>query len=806
MGSPQTLKPEGLIKIPKNYPSYPNPNKLRLLWDSNAERLTSKLSPYTDYDTSLLNKLIGDKEPFQYIYPKDSNKGLNRFKKYESRIFPLGSASQDVVRMAKFLASGRGVGFLAKQFLLQTGNAYNETRIYNPTEILVAAGKSLTAGMVSPARHFDTSAGLAGIAGSVLGGKVQNAIFGKSIVNPPSGTTGRAALPSINENTDGKGLLRAQTANTAKGLMDGKWATPPKSGGFFKSLFANFIPAKQDGIVYKSDEGMYGLMIDDLKANLSYTDRKGVQKNQTQLWVGGSKTLRKNGEYSYDAGRYFVGPNGDLIHFTKKKLNTPFSDIADIVVGYYVQESSDSTSPGFRYGDVLGNESIYDRSDMMIQYKLYSEPKDASNPQYKSKKTDPSSILSRREELEKILKNIDDASGGIYSINLPETSRIINKEKPGEEGFDKLYNTKKIGDNKSGLNYNLGVLKEYRDASVRLTDNNISINQNYSLRLPSSGKFDAINVLTVLDKKRVNSYDMYGKEYRGWETSRWDPYIHDQIAFYFYDIVNEKYIPFRCTVNGINESSNATWDEISFMGRADRIYSYNGFSRDLSFKIKIVIGSIAELAPTWQRINYMMTSCKPSNYTTDGKTDRFMVPPMFMVTIGDLYKEQPIIIQSVGMQIPEDASWETMNENNSENWTYLAKYIKSTDTAITYGQLPREIELSFSLKLLEKERPVAGGANFGHAPRNDDYIFYNTDTQPNQEPPTELHKSLVVDNIYHRNGIDIPTKDETLSSPTQDSPLEIEKQLEIARLRENYENLTLRANASSLTNLTPSVF
>ena len=104
------------------------------------------------------------------------------------------------------------------------------------------------------------------------------------------------------------------------------------------------------------------------------------------------------------------------------------------------------------------------------------------------------------------------------------------------------------------------------------------------------------------------------KDYTGWRT--WEPYNDDLIAFFFYDVVNGKYIPFRATVKAISEGNTAFWDELRFIGRADQLYSYNGFSRTLSFTFNIVISSVNELLPSWKKINYIASSVKPSNYTT----------------------------------------------------------------------------------------------------------------------------------------------------------------------------------------------
>ncbi len=269
------------------------------------------------------------------------------------------------------------------------------------------------------------------------------------------------------------------------------------------------------------------------------------------------------------------------------------------------------------------------------------------------------------------------------------------------------------------------------------------------MKMASSNQVDGINTLTVLDKDR--SIKPENRRIPGWVT--WEPYKDDLIAFYFYDVVNEKYIPFRATLRGLQETDSANWEELSFIGRADRLYSYGGFNRSLSFAFTVHVNSIVELAPTWQRINYLMSLTKPSNYTNNPSVragsnlhTRYMVPPMVMLTIGDLYKNQPIAIGSAGITIPDSAIWETLNENNSpEGWSYLAKYIKSPSVGKLYGQLPTTVEISINCYILEKERAIAGAAHFGHAPHTETYTKGEyRNVLPDSEQPNDLHKSLVV--------------------------------------------------------------
>jgi hypothetical protein len=92
-----------------------------------------------------------------------------------------------------------------------------------------------------------------------------------------------------------------------------------------------------------------------------------------------------------------------------------------------------------------------------------------------------------------------------------------------------------------------------------------------------------------------------------------------------------------------------------------------------------------------------------------------MIPPLVRFTIGDIYKNQPGVIKSIGLNIPENCVLETVSEETSAtfDWTYLNGRIQWADSIGKVAQFPRECELNLSMDLLEKERPVVGGTNFG---------------------------------------------------------------------------------------------
>ena len=753
MGNQQTLKPSAPTKIPSNYPSIPTPGKLQILWNSNNHDLYHKLSPYVEYSNSLIGGFTT--QPYNYTYPDEGNKGLAGLRKYESRMFPIGSAPLDVIRVSKFLASGNGIIFLGKQFLLQTGNSYNETRIYNPTSTIIAAGMGLALGAIRPQRNFDTSAGLAGIASSLIGSAIPNALFGAPKINKPDGTAPDALIGGPLETTGGKGVLRAGTANAGRAHLETAWPKIASGGGsgmggfgsivkgLAKSLFANFIPATQDGIKQKSDEGTYGLMIGAGSVKFNYmgnSDARGFH----QRWIAGSNIMRKDSQDNKDgAGMLYPKPDGTYILFTNRSFRNYVNGNS---IGYSIAQSLFRS--GIRYGESFGAnvDPGHYASDIMKMWVYYSD----TDNKYSTKKTKTDDIDSLNNNLQNVLKQIKKSSGGLYNIIVPDNSSIIGSGKDTLSGYDKLDKTVSGNAGENPINYQYGMLHDYKDAQgITMVDDTIKNQKQRSYQLPTNGKKDGINTLMVLDKnmKVPESKIRSWQSYNDWNNNIWEPYADDLIAFFFYDVVNEKYIPFRASIKGIVESGNASWEELAFMGRSDKVYSYGGFNRNLSFNFDVVISSISELAPTWQRINYLTTLIKPANYTTDTQnliTNRFSVPPMVMLTVGDMYRDQPVLIQTITTTIPEDASWELQNENNPSAWQYLSTYI-TTDSSVLYAQMPRTIGMSVSLILLEKERAMVGGANFGHAPRRDNNLqVWNTETVPNGRTPTKFQASLVV--------------------------------------------------------------
>jgi hypothetical protein len=713
MANISDMKPQ-IATVPLDYPNEPVPGKIALLFNDNELRLYNQFSPY-GYDEGAM---FGSEQP--YVWSK-----IGQRKQGYGRGVPVKSAAQDLVRVSKFIASGRGIVFLGTQFLLQGYQTYNETKIYNPVEVITAAASKMTMGILPrPQRHIDTSGGLLGALVSVLGFNSQN-------TKPPAGTMGYGALPIYNQ-SQGKGLLRAVTGTAGVARVKQTWTPAGKTGGGFLSAIGNYFKSELSQLVggifppkkpegkYRADEKTYDLMYDNngnrlnynsveptdvvLKRFTTYSPATDTPKPPTQKFI--SKLL-----FGSNAGGSADGKPNNLVYIRK----------ANGLENYEDQYGVDT------YNGTFKKSIIGDLYDLLLTQRRKSLSSTFTDQYEKS-------VVDIKDNLNRLLSSIKNEG---YDVNFPEDySQLISNPDSDVIGYDRI--------DKNAV-YTKPLFVEYYNTANGLKEKykfpeygrvpTVTIKSSEGNWSNLGARTDGINRLSVLNNSKKTNL---GSAFSNW--TEWKPYEDDLIAFFFHDVVNDKYIPFRATVKGINESNNAMWDELTFIGRADRLYSYGGFTRNLSFSFQVVAGSIKELLPNWQRINYIASCVKPSNYTSDKSNNsynRFMIPPMMMLTIGDLYKYQPIIITTVNVIVPENATWELLPESSNEDWSYLNGIFKLPNSKGKFAQFPMEAEISITCNLLEKERAIMGGNHYGHNPMNStkegDYIkIENVSPSPNR--------------------------------------------------------------------------
>ncbi len=571
---------------------------------------------------------------------------------------------------------------------------------------------------------------------------------------------------------DVKDLLRGQTATNAYNAPRYSKLVSAGGGGFFSKLLGgvgNFlqnntllggiIPPKQPWKAnYRADEQTYdlylnaGKLFDDsgitptksggilsgLKKAIGIgTNQKftGLRANQRFYHgsVNPSSTLR-NDKYIKTYGMENQQDSVGVVVFSGKVtsdqvravVSTDFSQQArdrfgNLITANNADSKTSKVARQLNYTDLIkadrNNGTLEEQSDQLLNYKVLIENSKLLPDTFSDENKTPTKLII--ENLNKAIDNIvGTPANDLYAIG------FFGKKNVKPLQFAKYRNA----DNSIGMDYLKDVKTKYTDKFS--TDPGIQfptrLGKKYGIDrfIQPTNNVDYVNSLDVLNKDQFDK--QYGKDspYKGFGP--------DIIKFYFYDIVNEKYIPFSATVKGIQDTNTAEWEPIEYLGRPDKLYSYRGFTREVSLNFTVNAHSIKELMPMWQRINYLVGLTKPSNYTERG-LGGFVIPPMVQLTLGDFYKGHFVVIKSCNVTIPDDASWETIPENMTspnDHWSWGSNraYMWSNDKNLLstrqdkgsstgrFAQFPRTADINVQMAIMEKDRPTVGKALWGDSP------------------------------------------------------------------------------------------
>jgi hypothetical protein len=176
----------------------------------------------------------------------------------------------------------------------------------------------------------------------------------------------------------------------------------------------------------------------------------------------------------------------------------------------------------------------------------------------------------------------------------------------------------------------------------------------------------------------------------------------DLIKFYFQDGAvaadagNYAVMAFRATMTGFTDSFSPGWDRIDIMGRPDGAYLYNSFERNVSFNFTVAAMSRSEMIPMWRKLNYLASYTMP-----DFKGNAKPSGPFMRITIGDLFYQTPGFITSLSYTIPDDATWD------------IAEDVNNADAK----QLPMVVEASISFTIVGDYRPQMHGRVYSLSPK-----------------------------------------------------------------------------------------
>jgi hypothetical protein len=108
-------------------------------------------------------------------------------------------------------------------------------------------------------------------------------------------------------------------------------------------------------------------------------------------------------------------------------------------------------------------------------------------------------------------------------------------------------------------------------------------------------------------------------------------------------------IHFRAFLKRIKENVKTEFNEQRYVGRTERFVTYGGAKRSVDMEFNIVAFSDKEINGMWTKINYLSGLAFPK-----GVENGFMVPPLFKVSVGRIYDNQPCYLENLDYSFVEE--------------------------------------------------------------------------------------------------------------------------------------------------------
>jgi hypothetical protein len=181
------------------------------------------------------------------------------------------------------------------------------------------------------------------------------------------------------------------------------------------------------------------------------------------------------------------------------------------------------------------------------------------------------------------------------------------------------------------------------------------------------------------------------------------------------------------------------------MGRADPLYIYQGYERDISFDFVVQITSRDEMKATWRKLNHLASWTAPE-YTKGG----FMRGPIVRLNLGNLYRKMPGFMSSIRYNFDNsETTWETAKLRDDQ---YLdGPNAETTSPGVL--QLPKTIKVECSFTPIGVYRPEYNGILYS---LYDDSAGGNLENGlvPNNDVRVNYFKSFDVDSSGGRETYD----------------------------------------------------
>jgi hypothetical protein len=384
------------------------------------------------------------------------------------------------------------------------------------------------------------------------------------------------------------------------------------------------------------------------------------------------------------------------IRFKKQKLDTTTLTIDSYIggpgsvygVGRTIINRYDFTEDGQKIDGAIGNSSIYGgRSRITTNDIDYTralginstyQPRDKSISTYVTGSTPfiPAASFTKYAELKKKIDEQQQYSGSVFEYN---SYKNTNLGSGGNDSYNGNINAYK----NTPITYNNGIDKN--PITIRLSGNRPGTweNANREVRV-GSGRQDEINLTPIFSYSAgtiTDNITIEGKPYN----------INDLVKFRIQaldskDPNSANWMIFRAYLTQFSDSTDATWNDVKYVGRGEKFYVYDGFSRKIQIGFKAAALSEKEMKPMYQKLNYLMSNLMP-----DYADGLLMRGPLVRMTVGNWIDGQVGVLNSLTYTVPQDSPWEiAISEPTGDGLLILPHIVEVQMTFTPIGSQTRE--------------------------------------------------------------------------------------------------------------------
>jgi len=182
----------------------------------------------------------------------------------------------------------------------------------------------------------------------------------------------------------------------------------------------------------------------------------------------------------------------------------------------------------------------------------------------------------------------------------------------------------------------------------------------------------------------------------------------DFIKFFVRDPQSGRLIQFPAYLTDITDNSSAEYSPTRYIGRADQVYVYSGYTRNISLGFRVAALTRGDVPMMWRKIEALKSMTLPAYEDNVIQNDNELRPvaPFVELTLGNYFAAQPGYFSSVNVTIPQNSTWETEPgyqlthlADVSLEFTYIGKKLPR----LTGKQYDIEYEQEFATEREAKE-------------------------------------------------------------------------------------------------------